>query len=74
MDESPGRHSPRLVCPQTSRLVRDLIALGLLDAERPTAVERLDAQLDHRLLAAIRAELTRLSAGAPSQSHTGRVA
>lgn len=75
MDESSGRHSPRLVCPRTSRLVRDLIALGLLDAARPTATERLDAQLGPGLVAAIHAELTPSSAaGSPPQSRPGRVA
>jgi hypothetical protein len=75
LDESPGRYSSRPGGRQTSRLVRDLIALGLLDAQRPTAAERLDAQLGHELVAAIRTELTRSNAGgSPFQSRPGRVA
>jgi len=46
---------------RSDRLVRDMIALGSLDAGRPTASERLDSKLGPDLVAAIRAELAHSS-------------
>ena len=52
---------PHAPGPRSDRLVRDVIALGSLDAGRPTASERLDSELGPDLVAAIRAELARSS-------------
>jgi hypothetical protein len=54
------KHTPdpgTLVSSPTDRLLRDLLTIGLLTEERPTACERLDTKLGHDLVAAIRTEL-----------------
>lgn len=53
-DESGRAGSP------ADRLLLDLLALGRLDPERPTAAERLDAELGPDLAAAVAGELERL--------------
>jgi hypothetical protein len=59
----------------TDRLLRDLIAIELLDANRLTAAERLSDKLGDDLVAAIRAELNRLnSSGSSLDSLPGDVA
>jgi hypothetical protein len=63
MHERNDRHPRRLSGSQTDRLVRDLMVFDILDPDRPTATERLDAKLGPDLVAAIRAELKRSTPG-----------
>jgi hypothetical protein len=65
MDDHESPPAVRNVDPHADRLLRDLIAIGLLEANnRPSADERLTAELGEDLLRALRAEQGRLDAGA----------
>ncbi len=49
----------------TQRLLRDLVALGLVQETRPSAAARLQAKLGHDLAGVLRASLT----GNPGPGH-----
>jgi hypothetical protein len=74
MHDRPSRHAPRPVESRTDRLVRHLVALGVMDPRRPTAAERLDAELGPEQAAALRADLRSSSADSLLRSLRGRVA
>jgi hypothetical protein len=57
LHESHGRDTQALVAAQTTRLVRDLLALDVLSPRRPTAAERLDTILGPEVVAAVRSGL-----------------
>ena len=57
-----------------ARLLFDLMALGLLTAERESAEERLGAQLNGALLAALRLTLRPLAAEPAAPGQTSDVA
>src|SRR5205814_3970190 len=57
MDDKHAPDSGRLVDSDAERLLRDLVAIGLLDVPRPSAAERLDRELGPDLLAAVRQDL-----------------
>jgi hypothetical protein len=63
-----GHESPpavKFVDPHAARLLRDLVAIGLLEANnRPSADERLTTKLGEGFLRVLRAEQGRLDAGA----------
>ena len=65
MDDHESPPAVKIVDPHTERLLRDLMAIGLLEANnRPSADERLTATLGEDLLRALRGEQGRLDAGA----------
>jgi len=65
MDDHESPPAAKIVDPHTDRLLRDLIAVGLLEAnDRPSADERLTAKLGEDLLRAVRAEQGWLDAAA----------
>jgi hypothetical protein len=53
-----AQETRRLAGSPSDRLLSDLAAIGLLNAARPAAAERLSELLGDDLLAAVRAELT----------------
>ena len=66
MNDRQSQTAANVVDRHTRRLLRDLIAIGLLQVNnRPSADERLTSKLGEDLLRAFRAELGRLDAGAP---------
>jgi hypothetical protein len=65
MDDHQSPPAVKIVDPHADRLLRDLLAIGLLEADnRPSADERLTTKLGEDLLQALRAEQGRLDAGA----------
>jgi hypothetical protein len=66
MDDHESPPAVKIVDPHADRLLRDLMAIGLLEAnDRPSADERLTAKLGEDLVRTLRAEQGRLDAGAP---------
>jgi hypothetical protein len=63
IQERPDLDPRGLAGSHTDRLVRDLLALEHLEAERPTAAERLRAKLGADLVAVLLADLKRLDSG-----------
>jgi hypothetical protein len=68
-----GRDAQALVAAQTTRLVRDLLALDVLSPRRPTAAERLDTILGPELVAAVRSGLG-VSPGGTRRHRSQRIA
>jgi hypothetical protein len=68
-----GRDPQALVAAQTTRLVRDLLALDVLSPGRPTAAERLDTILGPELVVAVRSGLG-VSPGAARRHQPRRIA
>jgi hypothetical protein len=65
MDDHQSPPAVKIVDPHADRLLRELIAIGLLEANnRPSADERLTTELGEDLLRALRTELHRLDSGA----------
>jgi len=65
MDDQQSPPDVKIVDPHADRLLRDMIAVGLLEAnDRPSADERLTAKLGEDFLRALRAEQGLLDAGA----------
>jgi hypothetical protein len=65
MDDHESPPAVESADPHADRLLRDLIAVGLLEAnDRPSAAERLTAKLGEDLLRAVRAEQGWSDAGA----------
>ena len=65
MDDHEFPPAAKIVDPHTDRLLRDMMAIGLLEAnDRPSADERLTAKLGEDFLRALRAEQGLLDAGA----------
>jgi hypothetical protein len=65
MSGHPFPPAAESVDPHTDRLLRDLIAIELLEAnDGPSADERLTAELGEDLLRVLRLELARLDSGA----------
>lgn len=65
MDDHESPPAVKIVDPHADRLLRDLVAIGLLEAnDRPSADERLATKLGEGLLRALRAEQCRLDADA----------
>ena len=73
MKGTDTQNSSRLIGSQDARLLRDLIAIGLMDPRRRTAVERLSCEIGEHLHGAVRAELVRLDLPA-ARACTRRVA
>jgi hypothetical protein len=66
VDERQFQSAAKIVDRHVERLLRDLVAIGLLEVNnRPSADERLTAKLGEDLLRSLRAELGRLDASAP---------
>jgi len=72
MHGSDAENPRSLAGSHPDRLFRDVVALGLLDAERPTAAERLEAELGADLVAVVRAEVNRSSCGGASPCRVPR--
>jgi hypothetical protein len=63
MDDHESPPAVKIVDPHADRLLRDLLAIGLMEANnRPSADERLTTKLGEDLLRVLRAEQGRLDA------------
>jgi len=76
MDDHESPPAVKIVDPHADRLLRNLVAIGLFEANsRQSADERLTTKLGEDLLRALRAELDRLDSGAlPIRSRPQRAA